>query len=108
GDEVGGAEDGAVDVALGGEVHHRVHARHGGGDLGGVADVALDDPQPRGVEHRGEVGQRPGVGQQVQHDDLAVGERRVDAGQGSADEVGADETGAAGDQYAHDRPLSRR
>ena len=53
GDEVGRAGDGAVDVALGGEVHDRVGAGHQVADQRGVADVALDEPQPRRVARPG-------------------------------------------------------
>src|SRR5690606_21948629 len=49
-DEVGGGEDRAVDVRLGGEVHHLVRLAHELVDQLGVTDVALDELQARVIE----------------------------------------------------------
>src|SRR4249920_2188719 len=45
-------------------------AFEGGCDVGQVADVAVDEPQPLVLEHVGQVGQVPGVGEGVHRDDL--------------------------------------
>ena len=72
----------------------------------GVADVALARSAAAGEsQHRGEVGQRARVGQQVQHDDLGVGQGGVAAGQGRPDVVRADEAGTAGHEEPHPRDL---
>ena len=68
-DELGRAEDRAVDVRLGGEVDDGVAARAGPRDRLGVADVALDEPQSQPVEVR----RVAGVRQLVEHDDLVAG-----------------------------------
>ena len=104
-DERGGPVDRAVDVALGGEVHHGV----GGvldedlGDPVDVADVGLLEAQPGAVGDRlgGAVGGR--VGHLVDVDDLVVGV--VDQ---VADDGGADEALAAGDENLHRGPPSSR
>ena len=55
----------------------------------------LDEAVARVALQVGEVGWVAGVGELVEVDEAAPGEPR----QGEADEVGADEAGAAGDQY---------
>ena len=90
-----GPVDRAVDVRLGGEVHHRartvrgeepVHERR-------VADVAAHEAVARVAAHRLEVAEVAGVGELVEvHHRLATRGEPVD------DEVGADESGAAGDE----------
>ncbi len=90
-DELGGPADRAVDVRLRGEVHDRV-APHGGLlDGAMIGDVALVEL----VGDPGEVLAIPGVGQLVEHDDLVLRLHET------ADEVRADEPGAAGDEHAH-------
>jgi hypothetical protein len=104
--EVRGAEDGPVHVRFGGEVHDHVDAGHDLDHLVTVADVALDERQPRVVANRCEVGLAAGVGELVEHHDLGVGQRRVGATDGLADVMGTDETGTAGNQYAHLDPTT--
>ena len=90
-------EEGAVDVALGGEVDDGVDAGDELGDEVGVADVALDEAVALGERRAVDVAQVvevAGVGQLVEVDDLVVVVRR----QEMADEVAADEAGAARDQ----------
>ena len=91
-DEVGRAEDRAVDVRLGGEVDDRARSpapRPRDGRR--VGDVALD-----GTRARRPRGSRvAGVGELVEHDDLVAG------GGEPPGEVRADEAGAAGDEHAH-------
>ena len=84
-----------VVVGLGGEVHDGVAAGHGGVDRLLVADVGL---RQRHALEALDVAAVAGVGQQVVDDDLPVGPLAVDV----ADEVRADEAGAAGDQQLHD------
>ena len=95
-----GVGDGAVDVALGGEVDDGVVAGHvlEGGVL--VADVGLHEPAPAIVDQVAEVLDVAGVGQLVVDGDLVVA-----VGQHPTDVVGADEPGRAGDEQLHD--LSR-
>ena len=45
-EELPGAQQGAVDVRLGGEVHHDLRVAHEGGGDGGVRDVAVDEAVP--------------------------------------------------------------
>jgi len=98
-DEIEGTIDGAIDVALRGEVHHGVHGvpAEEVADERRVADVALD----KGVsvaERVGDsalAGQVTGVGQRVEIDDPQLGI----AGQRDPEEVAPDEAGAAGDQH---------
>ena len=94
--EVVGADDGAVDVALGREVDHRVVAGHGLVQRATVGDVALDEPVPRAVVDVAQGGEVSGVGQRVVHGDLVVG-----VGQDPAHVVGSDEPGSAGDELLH-------
>ena len=97
-DEVVWSGDRAVDVALGREVDDRVVTVHGLFEGGRIADVALHERIPRivvDVRKRGEV---PRVGERVVDGDVVV---RL--GEHVADVVGADETGAAGDEDLHGR-----
>ena len=89
--EVGRAQDRPVDVRLGGEVDDRVEARSGVGDGLGVADVALDQLDPRAVEVR----RVARIGQLVEHAHV------VARGPEPFGEVRADEAGATGDEHAH-------
>ncbi len=68
-DEVGRAEDRAVDVRLGGEVDDGVAALAGLRDDVGVADVALDESDVAAVEVR----RVAGVRELVQHDHVLTG-----------------------------------
>ena len=107
-DEVGGGEvrragDGPVHVRLRGEVHDRVVPGQRGVQRGGVADVAPHEPVPRGVRDRRQVREVARVGQLVEDRDLGVLVARVRAAEQAADIVGADESGTAGDEQAHQR-----
>ena len=88
-----GPENRAVDVRLGGEVDDRVAALRRRGDRVRVGDVALLELVLDALEVR----PVPGVRQLVEDDDL------VPAASEAADEVRADEAGAAGDEHAHRR-----
>jgi hypothetical protein len=70
---------------------------------GRVADVAAHEAVARAVRDGGEVGQVAGVGQLVEDGDLGVLVPRVGTAEQAADVVGADETGTAGDEQAHQR-----
>ena len=98
-----GVDDRAVDVALGGEVHHRVVARHGRGHGLAVADVALHERVAGVVGDVGEAREVAGVGEGVVDGDLVVG-----GGEHVADVVGSDEPGRAGDEELHGSRTSRR
>ena len=50
-----------------GEVHDHIRAGQGLGDHFVVTDVTLDEGQSGRVRHRGEIVQRSGVGQGVEH-----------------------------------------
>ena len=106
--EVGRAGDRAVHVRLGREVHHHVGAGHHLGHGDGVADVAAHEAQPRFGGRIGQVGQRAGVGEQVEHDHLGIAERRVPPAQQRAHVVRPDEPGSAGDENPHEKPLRAR
>ena len=92
-DELGRAEDRAVDVCLRGEVDDRLRAGGGLRDRVGIADVAVEELDAHAVE----VGAIAGVGELVEHRDALprCGE--------TLREVRADEAGAAGDEHAHRR-----
>ena len=89
--EVGGAEDRAVDVRLGGQVDDRLAALGRAGDGLGVGDV----PDPEVAVDPLEVLPTARVGELVEHDDL------VAAPDEALDEVAADEPAAAGDEDPH-------
>jgi glucose-1-phosphate thymidylyltransferase len=92
--------DAAIDVRLGGEVKCGIDRMLGEHALDErtVADVPVNEHEPRIVRHAIEIGAMPGVGQLVEHDDglerPALAVRREHA----AHEVAADEPGNAGDQ----------
>ena len=73
-DEVAGRVDRAIDVALGREVHDDVgpHAGEGLAQGGSVADVGLDEGEPRAGRDGLEGGQVPGIGELVEHADVYV------------------------------------
>ena len=85
-------------MALGREVHDRVVAGHGLFERARIADVALDELEPRIVVDVAQRRQVAGIRERVVHRDLVVG-----VGEHVADEVRADEAGAAGDEQLHDR-----
>ena len=94
-DEVAGAVDRAVHVALGGEVDDRPNLVLGQEpfDEAAVGDVAADEDVPRVVGQAVEIADVARVGELVEvHDPLTGGGEPVDH------EVGADEAGAAGDE----------
>ena len=95
--EVAGALDRTVDVALGGEVDHRVDGvlgEHPAHQLA-VGDVAVNELVARLPLEIGEAFAVPRVGEFVEHDHAEVRLREQ-----QAHEVAADEPGAAGDQDA--------
>ena len=85
------AVDRAVDVALGGQVHHGIgrvlgeHRVHGGA----VADVGADEGVARAVGDRLERAQIGGVGQLVDIDDVRVRLAHEMAADRRADEAGS-------------------
>ncbi len=97
-DEVAGAVDGSVDVALGGEVHHRAGLVFGqqAFDQSAVADVALHKGVVGVVLEAGQGFKVACVGEFVEVDDGLI---RL--GQPVEDKVGADEAGCAGDENGH-------
>ena len=97
-DERLGRIDGAVHVRLGGKVDHRVDRVLGeeAGHEGRVADVALRKDITRAAGEVGEVGGIAGVGQRIEVDEPREGRARFS--ETLADEVGADEAAAAGDE----------
>ncbi len=94
-DEVAGAQDRAVHVALGGEVHHHVHAGDGARDGGGVGDVGVHERVGGVAGDVGDVGRVAGVGELVEVHHLGPTAQR------HAHERGTDEAAAAGDQDPH-------
>src|SRR5690348_15103097 len=90
-DELGGAEDRAVDMRLGREVNDRSATLGRGGDGGEIGNVGLEKLDVRAVE----VGPVARVGELVEDDDLVAscGEPLC--------EVRPDEAGAAGDEDSH-------
>ena len=93
-DERLGVVEGVVVVGLGREVHDGVVGSDERLDRRGVGDVALHQLDPVGRQVGQGLGAR-GVGELVEHGDRGVGV--LDE---VADEVGADETGATGDEEA--------
>ena len=96
--EGAGAVDGAVDMALGGEVHDGARAVLGqqAVDQGAVADVAMHEDVACVAAQALEVAQVAGVGERIEVEHgLAAG---LGAGQPVEHEVAADEAGAAGDE----------
>lgn len=91
------ARDGTVHMAFGGEVddgidevfaQQPIHQRS-------ITDVALNKGMPGRVGEIAQIVRRAGIGQQVEIDnvDIGVGRQQV------ADEIAADEAGAAGHQH---------
>ncbi len=103
-DERAGAVDRAVDVRLGGEVHHRVGLvlLENAADLVGVANIDVLEVIAGAVAGLGERFEVAGVGQLVDVDDLVVGfaDQLPDHG-------GPDETGASCQQNLHERSTLR-
>ena len=103
-DEIGRTVDRPVDVALGGQVHHRLR-RMGGEDpveRSPVADIRMLEGIEEAVGDGGQVGLAGGVGQGVEIDHVMA------AGDGQADHGGADEARAPGDEKFHAAPLVAR
>ena len=94
GDELARVPDRAIDVGLGGEVHDDVGVLDERRRDRRIGDVPLHEAVARVVLHALEILEPAGVGQLVERRDLPVGMRRERV----ADEVGADEAGAAGNQ----------
>ena len=94
--------DRPVDMRLGGEVDHGVVTGKYGPEQRGVADVALDELEPRAAGDGLEVSQVSRVGQLVQYGDAGLAEARVAAGQERAYVVRADEACSAGYQDPHE------
>ena len=94
-DEVVGPDDRTVDVALGREVHDRVVAAHRVLERLGIADVALHELVARVVVDVAQRREVAGVGERV-----VDGHRVVGVREHVTHVVGADETGAAGDEDA--------
>jgi hypothetical protein len=93
-----GALDGPVDMAFGGKIDDGTRPVFGnqGGDRPGIGDVALHQAVARIVAQCGQIVRVAGVGQGVQgHHGLVAARQPVEY------EVGADETGSAGDQDRH-------
>jgi hypothetical protein len=109
-DERLGGIDGAVDVGLGGEVNDGVDLMLGeeAGDEGDVADVAVRENIAGVGREVGEIGGVAGVGEGVEVDELRDpfdglrAGRRAFFSEALADEVAADEAGAAGDKEVHE------
>jgi len=91
-DELTGTVDRAVDVAFGGEVHHRIGLVLGQkrGHQRSIADVAMHEHVVRVALQRRQRMQVAGVGQGVEVDDPDA------AGYGFEHEVAANEAGTAG------------
>jgi hypothetical protein len=89
-------------VRLGGEVEHRVVPGQQRREQRGVADVTLDEAQPRVAGDRIQVGQVAGVGELVQDRDPGLLVARITAGEHGPDVMGADEPGPAGYQDPHE------
>ena len=95
----GGVFDGPVHVGFGGEVYHHVRVLFFEEAVHRlpVTDVALHEAEPGAVHHRGEVGQVRSVGEFVQAQDpeVFVGFHHIE------NKVGADKSGAAGNENGH-------
>src|SRR5690606_34330401 len=102
-DERARRRDRPVDVRLGGEVHDLVVLGREVAHQLRVADVALDEGEPRIAGDLVQVGRVARVGEGVQHRHLPGSV----AGQQRAHAMGADESGAPGYQNSHDALLFR-
>ena len=80
-------------MALGGEVYDGIRLRHQLRDDSAITDIAAHEAVARVAFHIAQVVQVAGVGELVQVDHVVVVLR-----QHVADEVAADEAGAAGDE----------
>src|ERR1019366_5505926 len=91
-----GIENAAIDMAFGGEMDHLADAMLIPKRLDErfVANVAANKNQARVFEEPVEVGEIPGVGELVENDELEF----FVAAEEQANEVGTDETRAAGDE----------
>ena len=97
--------DRAIDMAFGGEVHHRARAMLGEELLEqrGIADVAVDENVSRFPGHGLEARKVAGIGELVEvHHGFAAGADPVE------DEVRADEARAAGHEDGHARAPAAR
>ena len=88
--------DAAVDVGLGGEVHHRVVAIHGRLHHVLIADVAVHEPAPSVIDEVADGGEVARIRESVEDGDLVVA-----VGKQPPHIVRADETGRAGDEQLH-------
>jgi hypothetical protein len=96
-----GAVDGAVHVALGGQVHHRTRPMLGQGavERRPIQQVRPHEAVERGVRDRRHVGEVPGIGQRVEVDDL------VPPRHGEPHDRRPDEPRPAGHQELHRHSL---
>ena len=94
-DERPGVVERVVVVRLGGEVHDDVRVIDQGEHQVPIADVSVLESNP--IDARGEVHLVTGVGQRIEDGDLVL--RTVC--QRVVNEVGADESGASGDEHSH-------
>ncbi len=88
-------------MRLGCEMHDGVHRREQLVEEAAVADVALDEGVARRVGNRREVLQVARIREGVEDDDLRALEAGIGVLEGAPDEIGADETGTAGDEDLH-------
>ena len=88
-------EDRLLDVRLGRGVDDHIDALDDLLDVGGIADVALDEREALVPEQVGDVGRVAGIGERVHDHDLVIG-----GAQQMPAEVGTDEPGTAGDEHA--------
>jgi len=97
-DEVAGAVNGAVDVALGRKIDHgaRLVLEQQGGHQRRVAKIAFYKDMAIVTVQRGQVLQIAGVGEFVEVDD-----QLIRLGQPVEHKIAANKTGAAGDEDTH-------
>jgi hypothetical protein len=101
-DEAGRFFNRAIDVGFGGKVEHDLRARHGFAHGLGIADVPSHKAHAAGIHQIADVLHVARVGERVEHGDFGVGLFL----RHEAHEVGADETGAAGDEHGAESHLS--
>ena len=95
-DERSGVSDRTIDVRLGSEVHDGVDSREQVVDERPVPNIALDELVAGMIENATKVVGGPRVRQRVECDD-----RNLRLFEEVPDEIGPDESRAAGDQNAH-------
>ena len=83
-------------------MHNRIHARQQRVEQAQIADIPVHELVTGRVGDRREILEVARVGEGIEHDHFGTFEARIGVLKGAANEVRADETGAAGYEYFHE------